>query len=70
MGSLDVAKFEQFENGLYLDYYNGDMVDHINRYETRIYLICKNDTTVTFPTFQRLKNSYQAHFQLFTKYVC
>jgi hypothetical protein len=72
LGSLDVATFEQnpFQDGLYLDYYNGDMVDHITRYEARIYFVCNSSTTFAGPDFEHLKDSNQAHFHISTKYAC
>lgn len=55
--------------GVYLDYYNGDAVDHITRREARVYFTC-DASTITGPTFEHLKDSYQGHFAVPTKYAC
>ena len=56
--------------GVYLDYYNGDMIDHITRYEARIYFVCNKNVTIDGPRFEHLKDSNQAHFHVFTKHAC
>ena len=56
--------------GVYIDYYNGDMIDHITRYEARVYFVCDKSTTINGPVFEHLKDDYKAHFHVFTKYVC
>ena len=58
-----------YDIGTYLDYYDGDAVDHITRYEARVYFVCSTDTIVG-PKLEHLKESSQAHFHVFTKYAC
>lgn len=69
---LQICKYLFFNLllGVYLDYYNGDMVDHITRYEARIYFVCQANVTIDGPIMEHFKESDQAHFHVFTKYAC
>ncbi|XP_019850720.1 PREDICTED: uncharacterized protein LOC109581225 isoform X2 [Amphimedon queenslandica] len=71
LGSLNVARFEPnpFQDGVYMDLYDGDMIDHITRYEARIYFVC-SQSELDGPYFEHLKDSNQAHFHVSTKYAC
>ena len=55
---------------MFLDYYNGDAVDHITRYETRVYFVCNDQDEIKGPVLEHMKDSYQVHFHVFTKYAC
>lgn len=55
---------------MYLDYYNGDAVNHIVRYETRIYFVCVKNVTIDGPVFEHMKDSYSVHIHVNTKYAC
>lgn len=62
--------FNFMDVGVYLDYYNGDVVSPIQRYDTRVYFVCKQNVTIDGPRFEHLKDNYSAHFHVFTKYAC
>lgn len=72
LGKLFVATFVEapFGDGLYLDMFYGDAATHINHYQMKVYFICKADVTMDGPTLEHIKDNYDAHIKIFTKYAC
>lgn len=72
LGSIEAAviKMTPFKDGLYLDYYDGEAVDHTTNYEARVYMICNKTVDFTPPQMEHMKDSYQVHFKMHTKYAC
>ncbi len=56
--------------GVHLNYYNGDSVSHIIRWESRVYFVCDMSVDINGPVLEHVKESYQVHFHVFTKYAC
>ncbi|XP_065901901.1 uncharacterized protein [Dysidea avara] len=72
LGSTDSAVFKlaPFGDGLYLDYYDGESVDHITNYEARVYIICNKGVEVIPPQMEHMKDSHQVHFKMHSKHAC
>lgn len=72
LGKLSVATFVEapFGDGLYLNMYFGDAVTHIEHYQLKLYFICKEGVTILGPKMEHLKDDYDAHIKIFTKYAC
>jgi len=62
--------FNFFTAGIYLDYYDGEPVDHITNYEARVYIICNKSVDVSPPEMEHMKDSYQVHFKMHSKHAC
>ncbi len=56
--------------GVYLDYYSGESVSHIVRWESRVYFVCNPNVEIDGPVLEHVKESYTAHFHVFTKHAC
>ena len=56
--------------GAHLNLYYGDTVSHIMRFKGKIYFVCDMTTEMNGPVFEHLKDNYDGHFHIFTKYAC
>ena len=56
--------------GAHLNYYFGDAVSHIMRYKCKIYFVCDKNNTITGPDFEHMKDNYDVHIHINTKYAC
>ena len=56
--------------GVHLNYYFGDAVSHIMRYKCKIYFVCDQANEIVGPDFEHLKDNYDAHIHIKTKYAC
>eukprot|EP00047_Mylnosiga_fluctuans_P002569 m.225025 g.225025 ORF g.225025 m.225025 type:complete len:171 (-) comp11195_c0_seq1:38-550(-) len=72
LGNADVAFFSPnpYNDGVYLSYWAGDDIDHIQKYSSRIYFICDQGHQVTPPVFEHEKSFYQNHFSIQTSLAC
>lgn len=48
----------------------GDMMTHIAHYQVKVYFICKEGVTMDGPILEHIKENYDAHIHIFTKYAC
>lgn len=56
--------------GLYLNMFYGDAVTHIVHYQLKLYFICKEGVTMDGPKLEHIKDDYDAHIKILTKYAC
>ena len=56
--------------GVYLNMFYGDAVTHIMHYQLKIYFICKQGVTMDGPKLEHIKDDYDAHIKILTKYAC
>ena len=56
--------------GAHLNYYFGDAVSHILRYKCKIYFVCDKNNTIRGPDFEHMKDNYDVHIRINTKYAC
>lgn len=66
MGDLGVSSFYQnpFKDGAYLSLWGGDDVDHIHKWQSRIYFQCNPNATEPRPYFEHSTDYNQAHFKV------
>lgn len=48
----------------------GDTVTHIQHYQLKLYFICQKDVTMDGPKLEHIKDDYDAHMKILTKYAC
>lgn len=67
---LIIIKFILYYLGLYLNMFYGDAVTHIDHYQLKLYFICKEGVTMDGPKLEHIKDDYDAHIKILTKYAC
>lgn len=72
-GRSDVSLFSlnPYKDGIFLQMFGGSPVNHWYKYSSNIYFVCRPNVTMTPPEFELVKADInQAHFKIYTKYVC
>lgn len=67
LASVGVFNQNPYDDGAYIATYNGDALDHVNKYSSNLYLICGNYTP---PVYEHMKTTYQVHFNIQTPLAC
>jgi len=70
LGDINAATFDinPYADGVYLTYYHGDAVNHMQHHEARIYFVCATSPSPIF--VEHLKTFYQWHFMFKTPLAC
>lgn len=62
--------FDSCPSGLYLNMFYGDAMTHIDHYQLKLYFICKEGVEIDGPKLEHVKDNYDAHIKILTKYAC
>ncbi|ESO98865.1 hypothetical protein LOTGIDRAFT_231217 [Lottia gigantea] len=72
-GQATAAAFDvvPFKDGVFLQMFHGDKINHWQKYMSNIYIVCDKTVTQPMPMFEHIKSDIsQAHFKIRTKLMC
>jgi len=70
LGDLRTASMDitPYKDGVFISYYHGGIVNHIQNYASRVYILCKQQQAPPF--MEHLTDFYQWHIEFDTPYGC